>query len=36
MRNEGRDPEADRLVAAWRKDIQLLRAMAASFDREGG
>jgi RsiW-degrading membrane proteinase PrsW (M82 family) len=36
MRNEGRDPEADRLVAAWRKEIQLLRAMAASFDRERG
>jgi RsiW-degrading membrane proteinase PrsW (M82 family) len=36
MRSEGRDPEADRLVAAWRKEIQLLRAMAAPFDRERG
>lgn len=28
-RDEGRDPEADRLVRAWREEIRLLRALAA-------
>lgn len=34
VRDEGRDPERDRLVAAWREEIRLLRELEPRAARQ--